>query len=114
MTSALLSTSSLVAEKHDGVAEQKPSYLGARIRLKSLKGWMFGIQRSMRPASEIAQTFEHFQRMDEWQPSGERLRVGPLIPRSTQFVPADSTESAPWSDVLENNFWSVCHIVRVG
>jgi hypothetical protein len=85
----------LVAEEHDGVAEEKPSYLGDRIRLKSLKGWMFGIQRCLRPASEVARVCEHFQQTGEWQLSGIRLHVGPLIPVPTQFVPADSTESAP-------------------
>jgi hypothetical protein len=43
----------LVSEEHEGVAEQKPFYLGERIRLKSLKGWMFGIQRCLRPTFEI-------------------------------------------------------------
>lgn len=102
----------LVAEERDGVSEQKPFYLGERIRLKSLKGWMFGIQRCLRPAFEIAQALEYFQRTEEWQPSGKRLHVGPLIPAPTQFVPADSTESAPWNNVLKNNFWTGSHIVE--
>src|ERR1700722_19097403 len=92
----------LVAEEHDGVAEQKPCYLGERIRLKSLKARMFGIQRCRRSVLEITQALEHFQRTEEWQPSGKRLHVGPLIPAPMQFVPADSTESAPWNNVLKN------------
>src|SRR5271155_961510 len=102
----------MVAEEHDGVAEKKPCYLGDRIHLKSLKGWMFGIQRCLRPASEVARAFEHFRQTGEWQPSGKQLRVGPLMPVPTQFVPADSTESAPWNNVLKNNFWSGSHIIE--
>jgi hypothetical protein len=102
----------LVAEEHDGVSEQGPFYLGERIRLNSLRGWMFGIQRCLRPGSQITKAFEHFQCAEEWCPSGERLHVGALMPAPTQFVPPDSTESVPWNNVLKNNFWSGSHIVE--
>jgi hypothetical protein len=102
----------LVAEEREGFSEQKPFYLGKHIRLKSLDGCMFGIQRFLCPVSTIAHAFEHFQRTAEWQLSGKRLHVGPLIPAPTQFVPADSTERVPWNNVLKNNFWSGSHIVE--
>ncbi len=103
----------LVAEEHGGVTERRPIYLGERIRLKSLKGCMFGIQRCLRPALEITHALECFQRTQHWQPSGGRLHVGALIPAPTRFVPADSTEGAPWNSVLKNNFWSGSHIVEL-
>jgi hypothetical protein len=75
----------MVAEERAGAAETKPDYLGSRIRLKSLKGWMFGIQRFIRPISELEHAFEHFHQTGVWRPSGEQLRVGPLTPAPTQF-----------------------------
>jgi hypothetical protein len=102
----------LVAEEHDDATDKKPFYLGDRIRLKSIKGCMLGVKRCLRPTSEVASAFEHFQQAEEWQPSGKPLRVGPLIPLPTQFVPADSTESAPWNNVLKNNFWNGSYIIE--
>jgi hypothetical protein len=102
----------LVAEEHEGDATKEPHFLSDRIRLNKLKGWAFGIQRCMRPIVGLLPAFEHFQRTKEWQPSGKPLRVGPLVPVSTQFAPADSTESAPWNNVLKNNFWSGSHLVE--
>jgi hypothetical protein len=65
------------------------------------------------PRLRFAQALEHFQRTEQWEPSGKRLHVGPLILAPIQFVPADSTESAPWNNVLKNNFWVGSHIVEL-
>lgn len=102
----------LIAEERVGAAVDKPVYLGQRIRLKSLKGWAFGIQQCIRPISELEQAFEHFRQTGEWRPSGEQLHVGALTPVPTQFVPPDSTTYAPWNNVLKNNFWSGSHVIE--
>lgn len=102
----------LVAEEHEADATKEPHFLGGRIRLKTLKGWMFGIQRYVRPITELLPVFDHLRQAEEWRPSGKRLHVGSLVPVPTQFAPADSTESAPWNNVLKNNFWCGSHLVE--
>lgn len=102
----------LVAEERGRITVDKPSYLGQPIRLKSLKGWFFGIQQYVRPIPELQQTLEHFNRTHEWHPSGKQLYVGSLVPVPTQFVPPDSTTQAPWNRVLKNNFWSGSYVLE--
>jgi hypothetical protein len=102
----------LVAEERVGSAAEKPVFLGQPIRLKSLHGWMFGIQQFVRPISKLEQAFRQFREAGEWRPSGKPLHVGPLVPVPMQFVPPDSTIYAPWNNVLKNNFWSGSHIIE--
>jgi hypothetical protein len=62
----------MVAEERAGAAETRPDYLGSRIRLKSLKGWMFGIRRFILPISELEQAFGRRPRRRQETGSGER------------------------------------------
>lgn len=101
-----------VAEELERTATGNPSFLGDRIRLKSLKGWVFGIQQFVRPIPHLQQTLDHFKLTREWCPSGKRLSVGSMIPVPTQFVPPDSTTQAPWNRVLKNNFWSGSYVLE--
>jgi hypothetical protein len=102
-----------VAEERVGVVDREPIFLGKRITLKSLKGWTFGIQRYVRPISELNEALDHFCRIGVWQPSGEQLQVGPLTPISPQFVPPDSTTAAPWNSALKNNFWNGSYVIEM-
>src|ERR1700730_7211566 len=45
----------LVAEERTHQEAITPEYLGNRITLKSLKGWTFGIQRSVTPVASLLQ-----------------------------------------------------------
>lgn len=102
----------LVAEDRPPGPAGPPKFLGDRIQLKSLKGWTFGIQRSVKLLAEVAQAFDHYHASGEWKPSGDRLLVGELVPVPTQFVPPDSTATVPWNHVLKNNFWSGSYVIE--
>jgi hypothetical protein len=103
----------LVAEEHIQTKDAKPDYLGGRIRIRSLKGWFFGIRRSMLTLPALAGALERFDKNAEWCISGDRLNVGTLAPISPQFVAPDSTESATWNGVLKNNFWSGSYVIEL-
>jgi hypothetical protein len=102
----------LVAEERLPRSDGTPKFLGDRIQLKSLKGWTFGIKRSLKLRTEIEQAFDHYHAAGEWKPSGDRLLVGELVPVPTQFVPPDSTATVPWNHVLKNNFWSGSYVIE--
>lgn len=102
----------LVAEERIAGTDRKAEFLGDRIRLKSLKGWTFGIQRSVKRLAEIEQAFDLYHATGEWKPSGDRLLVGELVPVPTQFVPPDSTTIAPCNHVLKNNFWNGSYVIE--
>lgn len=101
-----------VAEEHQTPTAQAPAYLGPRIRLKSLTGWMFGIRRYVRPLNELDQAIANLGGGGRWQIAGETFAIGPLIPLPTQFVPPDSTEAVPWNGVLKNNFWAGSYVLE--
>ncbi len=102
-----------VAEEHEDEPVVNSEYLGKRIQPKLLKGWTFGIKRTILPVATLIQSFDVLQKTGEWKPSGAELRVGPVVPVPTQFVPPDSTTLAPWNHVLKNNFWSGSYIVEL-
>ena len=103
----------LVAEEHIGTPANTPRYLGGRIRLSSIDGMMFGIKRSIQPIALLMQAVQGYRNSGEWQASDQPLCVGALMPVPPQFVPADSTESAPLNKVLKNNFWSGSHVLEM-
>ena len=103
----------LVAEERPEAVVDAPRYLGDRIRIKSLKGWTFGIKQCLRPISALEHVFEHFRETNDWSLSGQQLHVGALIPLPTQFVPPDSTTNAPLNSVLKNNFWNGSHVIEL-
>jgi len=84
----------------------------SRIRLKTLKGWVFGIQQYSRPIAELTQLFEDLCKTGEWKPSGESLQVGKVSPIPLQFVPPDSVDEVPWNRVLKNNFWNGSYLLE--
>jgi hypothetical protein len=96
----------LVAEERLTEGAEAPKFLGDRIRLKSLKDWTYGIQRSLLPIGQLQDVLKTFCDRGEWAPSGKPLQVGKPIPVPTQFVPPDSTIPVPLNNVLKNNFWS--------
>jgi len=102
----------LVAEEREPTATREPIYLGGRIKLRSLKDWTFGVQRTVRPIADVKQAVDDYCATGQWRPSGEQLRVGTLVPMPTQFVPPDSTAVAPWNNVLKNNFWAGSHVIE--
>jgi hypothetical protein len=102
----------LVAEERLAEGAESPKCIGDRIRLKSLKEWTYGIQRSLLPISQLQNVFKRFVDNGEWAPSGDPLQVGKLIPVPTQFVPPDSTILVPLNNVLKNNFWGGSYLIE--
>ncbi|TAN05725.1 MAG: hypothetical protein EPN45_09315 [Rhizobiaceae bacterium] len=102
-----------VAEEHGETTASKAEYLGKRIRLGSLKGWTFGIKRSLFPLAGVIQSFDALENAGEWKPSGSLLHVGPVVAAPPQFVPADATTPAAWNHVLKNNFWAGSYILEL-
>jgi hypothetical protein len=84
-----------------------PQYL----RLKSLKGWQFGVMRYYRSIAEAQQEFENLDK-EEWTLSGESLRVPKLELMPPRFVPADTFKGVPLNQVLKNNFWNGSYVVE--
>ncbi len=103
----------MVAEEHLPGPCEAPKVLNpCRLQLKSLPGWTFGIKQFLKPHSEIEKAFEHYHATGEWLLSGLPLRVGERLSFLHQFVPADSTDSAPLNGVLKNNFWNGSHVIE--
>jgi hypothetical protein len=101
----------LVAEERLPNVSQKPDYLNPeRIRLKSLRDWIFGVKRCVKPMAELIPLFDALCASKEWRPTGQPLQVGDLKPIPTQFVPLDSAREVPWNRVLKNNFWNGSYI----
>ncbi|ACI93516.1 hypothetical protein OCAR_6403 [Afipia carboxidovorans OM5] len=102
-----------VAEDRGNVASTDAEFLGPRIRLKQVRDWTFGVCRYLRPISEILNDLASFQRTKVWRPSGEALRIGPLVAMPPRFVPADTTVIVPWNNVIKNNFWNGSYVVEL-
>lgn len=100
-----------VAENRTTVALHAPVILNPKpIRLKSLPGWIFGIERYARPIVDLVPALEQLGKEGKWLPSGQALNFGAVIALPGQFVPADAVKSVPLNHVLKNNFWSGSHL----
>jgi hypothetical protein len=103
----------LVTEEREDADVSASEFLGDRIRVSGLKSWAFGIKRSVWPLSKLDTILERFRSSQEWNVSDAQLQVGSLTPLPTQFVPADSTVSAPLNGILKNNFWAGSYVVEL-
>jgi hypothetical protein len=100
-----------VAEERAGDATAAPHYVTPKpLRVPLLKGWTFGIERTVRPIGDLVPLFDAYCETKEWSPSNEPLEVGALAPLPPQFVPPDSTGTVPLNRVLKNNFWNGSHV----
>jgi len=93
-----------VAEDRRNIPSTDAKFLGPRIRLKQVRDWNFGVCRYLRPISEILNSLASFQTTKVWQPSGEALRIGPLVAMPPRFVSADTTVIVPWNNVFKEQF----------
>ena len=97
----------LVAENRLDEVPQVAAFLNTKpIRLKSLKGWRFGVMRYTRPVVELIPALEELDITGQWRQSGNPLTIGKLISLPPIFVPPDSATPVPWNHVLKNNFWN--------
>lgn len=101
----------LVAEERAGDATAAPHYVTPKpLRVPLLKGWTFGIERTVRPIGDLVLLFDAYCATKQWSPSNTPLEVGSLVPLPPQFAPPDSTGTVPVNQVLKNNFWNGSHI----
>ncbi|NEW86220.1 hypothetical protein DU475_02955 [Rhodopseudomonas sp. WA056] len=103
----------LVAEERDDPPGSLPPFVGTPIQIKQLKGWKFGIKRTILQLNSIEPLLNNFQNTGKWEPSGEPLRIGTVTALPTQFIPPDSTVVPAWNHVLKNNFWSGSYVVEL-
>jgi hypothetical protein len=78
----------LVAEERTGDASTNPRYPGERIKLKELKGWIFGVIQTLKPISELLPALEALSNDAEWQISGEPLCFSRLMPAPNTVCPS--------------------------
>jgi hypothetical protein len=101
-----------VAEERSAANVPPPHIQGKRIELASLKGWKFGLMRSVLPLSRLAEVVAAYWQNGIWQVADKVLEVGPLTPNAARFVPSDSTECTPLNRILKNNFWNGSYLIE--
>jgi hypothetical protein len=105
----------VVTEEVDDDVDGEAQFLNReRIRLSSLKGWTFGVQRYRRPISSLQRSLDDLVAHQEWRPSGSPSRTGPLTELPAIFVPPDATDEVPLNKLLKNNFWNGSHVFEWG
>ncbi|HWK44968.1 MAG TPA: VPA1262 family N-terminal domain-containing protein [Stellaceae bacterium] len=102
----------LVAEERPNDGSQAPERLNPKpIKIKSLKGWTFGMRRYRQPIGELIAALTTLQEGQGWQMAGETLSTGELVPMWSQFVPPDNAPlPVALNRLLKNNFWGGSHV----
>lgn len=101
----------LVVEERPDLEPTPPCFLTPKpIRIKSLKGWSFGLRRYTVPIGVLIPALTALESGEGWKISGCKLEIGELLPMPAQFVPPDNDVSVPWNKLLKNNFWSGSHL----
>ncbi len=102
----------LVAEERLREPPSTSNFLNTeRLRLKSVKGWQFGVMRYYRSIAEAHPEFENLDK-EEWTLSGHSLRVPQLQLMPPRFVPPDTFKGIPLNQILKNNFWNGSYVVE--
>lgn len=103
----------LVAEGRVEQPPVTPHFLNTtRITLQGLRDWRFGICRYLLPVDDAVAALEALEQQGRWDASGNPLALGPVVARSTQFVPPDQRDNVPINGVLKNNFWNGAHVIE--
>ncbi|MCX0426948.1 VPA1262 family N-terminal domain-containing protein [Aeromonas veronii] len=101
----------VVAEERADTTQNIDCFLTPKlIRLKSLKGWSFGIRRYTRPINLLMAALIDLEGGKGWKLSGSKLDIGKLIPMPSQFVPPENGSPIQWNKLLKNNFWNGSHL----
>jgi hypothetical protein len=95
----------IVTEEQDVVA-QSQLLNPKRLSVPGLKGWSFGICRTLMTLPEFEHRLAHFHATGIGSPVGSPLATGALRQPGPQFVPADWADPIPLNKVLKNNFWA--------
>jgi hypothetical protein len=82
----------------------------ARIELKTLKGWKFGVVRYCRPIEQFVAFLAEITDRQVWRASGHDLQLGSMTSLPSKFVPPDGLSAVALNRVLKNNFWNGSHV----
>ncbi len=103
----------VTTEFRAGVAAPSGGFLNRKpIKLKSLKGWSFGVVRYTRPIEDLLPAIEELDGKGEWRQSGQPLGIGKLVLMPPVFAPPDSMGPVPINRALKNNFWNGSHLLE--
>jgi hypothetical protein len=83
-----------------------------RLSLQGLKGWSFGIRRTLMTLPVFEHGLAQFDATGIWSPAGSVLTTGALRQTDPQFVPPDWADSIPLNKILKNNFWTGSHVLE--
>lgn len=103
----------IVAEDRNGSDLISPEFINnVRIKIKSLKGWSFGIKQYTKNIVEIVSNLNDLNNLGVWSASGCSLQLGNLEFQPPKFVSPDSYENVVVNRILKNNFWNGSYIVE--
>ncbi len=83
-----------------------------RLSLQGLKGWSFGIYRTLMTLPDFEHLLAHFDATGIWSPAGSELATGALRQINSYFVPPDWADPIPLNKLLKNNFWAGSHVLE--
>jgi hypothetical protein len=82
------------------------------LTVAGLKGYSFGICRTVMPVTDFEYGLAAFDATKTWAPWGTALITGALREADPQFVPPDQATSIPLNKALKNNYWGGSHILE--
>ncbi|MFI3190883.1 hypothetical protein BCS42_00445 [Crenothrix sp. D3] len=101
----------VVAENRGEANLIKPTIVSEKmIKLNSLKGWIFGINRYTKLIADILTDFMELNTHNKWLASGKELLLGKIEYQEPKFVTPD--ELTPINNILKNNFWNGSYIAE--
>jgi hypothetical protein len=77
-----------------------------------LKGWSFGIERTVLPVADFENALAAFAATKLWAPTKDPTGTGALQEADPQFVPPDQAMPIPLNKALKNNYWGGSHILE--
>jgi len=104
---------SIAVALEDGVAKATEKLSGERIRLAGMKGYSFGVFRSVLTVGVLRQALQTYLTMQTWKPGDLPVSVGELTPVAKNFVPPDSSTEFPLNRLLKNNFFNGSYILEL-
>lgn len=101
-----------VATQSATSAKTKPLN-ASRIRISRLKGYNFGVFRSILSIDAFYNALNGWAQNGVWEPSIMPVSVGALTPVSKQFVPPNSHTEIPLNAALKNNFFAGSYVLEL-
>ena len=104
-------TIAVALEKGEALKTEKLN--DQRIRTKAIKGYSFGVFRSVVSADALRLALQNYLTTQIWQPGNIAVSVGNLEPVPRRFVPPSGSTDVPLNRVLKNNFFNGSHVLEL-